>query len=183
MTAITALEKRYDSIESIKTDWTVRMMAAITLNTERPSETEEETFNRIQKEFICDLILFGVSLELVRNGADEYKDRIEYYLKQIDGNIRFRFSKQDLYLVANILLGNEFPNWGQDYLEGKPKLFYRIKDMQNLEYWLTMWINICCEMNEVNVARYLASNSLECFQYYKNVDSDFVSRLQQFLNS
>lgn len=80
--------KKYETLEDIRMSWTISTMAAMVLNEPRKEETDSETFDRTQKEFVCSLLQLGISLELVQNGVLEYQEKIDQHYKEVDGHIR-----------------------------------------------------------------------------------------------
>lgn len=178
--AINELEKKYKKLEEIQMDWALSVMADKVLGNSRKQETEEETFYRVQKEFVCSIIQLGLSLELVRNGRAEYKDKIEQHFKEVDGNIRYKFPKGDLYYAANTIFGSDFSRWEYKYL--KPGFFKRLKDSNNFEFWFRTWINICCDLDEYPFARYLAHNTYQLTQQIKGCNPEFAVDLAEFIS-
>lgn len=72
--------------------------------------------------------------------------------------------------------------WEANYSNSRSILFKKIKDPDNFEYWLRVWINICCEMKEYSFATFLAQNAYLLLQKVKGGNPNFIKNLKEFLN-
>ena len=173
--------EKYSRLDSIRMKRHILVMANMVTGKSTPSETEEEIFDRVQKEFVCSIIELAIALELIRNGLTEYQSKLDQHFKEVYGNIQYKFPKGDLYYAALAILGTDLEIWEDYFRDYKPGFFKRFRDPENFEFWFRTWINLCCEIEEYTFARYLATNVYNMSQQVKGLNVGFIEDLSDFI--